>query len=66
LGRPKDEGKSKLNVDRLEIKGLLTNGAMQRFIAHCYKTAEANLHDWLKKQGLKKESGINTYLCATP
>jgi DNA invertase Pin-like site-specific DNA recombinase len=53
LGRPRGPGKSKLDPYRPEIAGLLTNGSTQRFIARRYKTTEANLHNWLKKQGLK-------------
>ena len=53
LGRPRGPGKSKLDPYRPEIEGLLTNGSTQRFIARRYKTTEANLHNWLKKQGLK-------------
>jgi len=53
LGRPRGPGKSKLDPYRPEIEGLLVNGSTQRFIARRYKTTEANLHNWLKKQGLK-------------
>jgi len=53
LGRPRGPGKSKLDPYRPEIAGLLANGSTQRFIARRYKTTEANLHNWLKKQGLK-------------
>jgi len=53
LGRPRGPRKSKLDPYRSEIAGLLANGSMQRFIARRYKTTEANLHNWLKKQGLK-------------
>jgi len=53
LGRPRGPGKSKLDPYRPEIEGLLANGSTQRFIARRYKTTEANLHSWLKKQGLK-------------
>nr|ART40540.1 L683 [uncultured bacterium] len=53
LGRPRGPGKSKLDPYRPEIEGLLANGSTQRFIARRYKTTEANLHNWLKKQGLK-------------
>jgi DNA invertase Pin-like site-specific DNA recombinase len=53
LGRPKGPGKSKLDAHRPEIEGLLANGATQRFVARRYKTTEANLHNWLKKHGLK-------------
>lgn len=57
LGRPKGVGKSKLDAYRPEIEGLLANGATQRFIAKRYKTTEANLHNWLKKHGLKQSKG---------
>ncbi len=53
LGRPRGPGKSKLDPYRPEIAGLLANGSTQRFIARRYTTTEANLHNWLKKQGLK-------------
>lgn len=53
LGRPKGPGKSKLDVYRPEIEGLLANGSTQKFIAKRYHTTEANLHNWLKKNGLK-------------
>lgn len=53
LGRPKGPGKSKLDTYRPEIESLLANGATQKFIAHRYKTTEANLHNWIKKHGLK-------------
>ena len=45
LGRPKGPGKSKLDVFRPEIEGLLANGSTQKFIAGRYKTTEANLHN---------------------
>jgi DNA invertase Pin-like site-specific DNA recombinase len=54
LGRPCGPGKSKLDPYRPEIEGLLTNGATQRFIARRYKTTEANLHNWLKKNTVSK------------
>ena len=44
LGRPPGPGKSKLDLYRPEIEGLLANRATQRFIAERYKTTEANLH----------------------
>lgn len=53
LGRPKGPGKSKLDAFRPEIEGLLANGTTQKFIAQRYHTTEANLHNWLKKHGLK-------------
>ena len=54
LGRPKGPGKSKLDAFRPEIEGLLANGSTQKFIARRYHTTEANLHNWLKKRGLKE------------
>lgn len=53
LGRPKGPGKSKLDAFRPEIESLLANGTTQKFIANRYRTTEANLHNWLKKHGLK-------------
>jgi len=53
LGRPKGPGKSKLDTFRPEIESLLANGSTQRFIAQRYHTTEANLHNWLKKHGMK-------------
>ncbi len=53
LGRPKGPGKSKLDAFRPEIEGLLANGATQKFIAQRYHTTAANLHNWLRKNGLK-------------
>ena len=60
LGKPKGPGKNKLDQYRPEIEGLLANGATQRFIARRYKTTEANLHNWLKKHGLKKTREAGT------
>src|SRR6202051_4176386 len=53
LGRPPGPGKSKLDPYRPEIEGLLAHGATQKFVACRYHTTEANLHNWLKKHGLK-------------
>jgi len=52
LGRPKGKGKSKLDMFKPEIESLLANGSTQKFVAHRYKTTEANLHNWLKKHNL--------------
>jgi transcriptional regulator len=41
-------------ADKLEIETLLANGNSQRFIAHRYKTTEANLTNLLKKKSLKR------------
>jgi len=53
FGRPTGLGKSKRDPYRPEIESLLANGSTQKFIARRYQTTEANLHDWLKKCGLK-------------
>jgi DNA invertase Pin-like site-specific DNA recombinase len=55
LGRPKGPGKSKLDQYRPEIEALLKNGSTQRFIAKRYGSTEANLANWIKRHGLKKE-----------
>ena len=52
LGRPKGKGKSKLDAFKPEIESLLANGSTQKFVAHRYKTTEANLHNWLKRNNL--------------
>jgi DNA invertase Pin-like site-specific DNA recombinase len=57
LGRPKGPGKSKLDPYRPEIESLLANGSTQKFIARRYHTTQANLHNWLKKHGLKPPRG---------
>lgn len=57
LGRPKGPGKSKLDPYRPEIESLLANGSTQKFIAQRYHTTQANLHNWLKKHGLKPPKG---------
>ena len=36
----------------------LENGSTQRFIAQRYHTTEANLHHWLKKQGIKTAKAL--------
>ena len=54
LGRPKGTGKSKLDKFRPEIESLMANGSTQKFIANRYGTTEANLSNWIKKHGLKK------------
>jgi transposase-like protein len=59
LSRPKGLGKSKLDKFRLEIEALLANGSTQKFIANRYDTTSANLHNWIKKHGIKKENPVN-------
>ncbi len=54
LGRPKGPGKSKLDKFRPEIEALMQNGSTQKFIANRYGTMEANLHNWLKKNDIKR------------
>ena len=55
LGRPKGPGKSKLDKFKPEIEALLKNGSTQKFVANRYNTTEANLHNWMKKNNLKRE-----------
>ena len=57
LGRPRGVGKSKLDVYKPEIEALLNNGSTKKFIAKRYDTTQANLHHWLKQQGLAKTKG---------
>jgi DNA invertase Pin-like site-specific DNA recombinase len=57
LGRPRGPGKSKLDSYQPEITALLANGATQKFIAKRYGTTAGNLHNWLKKRGLKPVKG---------
>jgi DNA invertase Pin-like site-specific DNA recombinase len=54
LGRPRGPGKSKLDKFRPEIVALLANGATQQFIAKRYGTTAANLHQWLKRRGIRR------------
>ena len=54
LGRPKGTGTSKLDKFKPKIESLLANGSTQKFIANRYNTTEANLHNWMKKNGVKK------------
>src|ERR1700676_3101741 len=53
LGRPPGPGRRNLDPYRPEIEGLLANGSTQKFVAGRYHTTEANLHNWLKKRGLR-------------
>jgi DNA invertase Pin-like site-specific DNA recombinase len=52
LGRPKGAGKSKLDAHREEIVALLRNGSTKAFVAERYKTTEANLYNWIRKNSL--------------
>lgn len=56
LGRPIGLGKSKLDQYLPGIEALLKNGSTQKFIAKRHKTTEANLHNWLKKNGLRRNT----------
>ena len=49
LGRPKGPGKSKLDIHREEIEGLLKMGLSKTRIAGKYDTTPANLFNWMKK-----------------
>jgi DNA invertase Pin-like site-specific DNA recombinase len=62
LGRPRGPGKSRLDPNREEIVALLRNGSTKTFIAKRYKTTPANLHNWLKKNGVipKVSSEVQT------
>lgn len=53
LGRPIGPGKSKLDLFKIEIEALLSNGSTQKFIAKRYKTTPANLSNWIKKNKIK-------------
>lgn len=50
LGRPKGQGKSKLDEFRPEIEALLKNGSSKTFIAKRYKIALSGLHYWIKER----------------
>ena len=56
LGRPCGVGKSKLDKYRVEIESLLANGSSQRFISARYGCTEANLHHWMRKHNVQKNS----------
>ena len=54
LGRPRGPGKSRLDPFRPEIEALLQNGSTKKFIAKRYGSSEANLLNWIKKNGIDK------------
>ena len=54
LGRPKGQGKSRLDQFRPEIEALLQNGTTKTFIAKRYKVVLSNLHYWIKQRGVKQ------------
>jgi transcriptional regulator with GAF, ATPase, and Fis domain len=44
-----------LQAQRFQVgEALLANGSTQKFIAQRYHTTEANLHNWMKKHGIRK------------
>lgn len=53
LGRPKGQGKSRLDEFRPEIEALLKNGSSKTFIAKRYKIALSALHYWIKERKVK-------------
>ena len=55
LGRPRGPGKSKLDPFQPEIEALFANGSARKFIARRYGTTEGNVHNCLKKRGLKRD-----------
>lgn len=54
LGRPVGPGKSRLDKHKMKIEELLENGSTQKSIAIKFRTTEANLHNWLKKNRILK------------
>jgi DNA invertase Pin-like site-specific DNA recombinase len=54
LGRPRESGKSKLDIYRVEIEALLQNGSTQSFIANRYGVTEATLGNWISKNKIVK------------
>jgi DNA invertase Pin-like site-specific DNA recombinase len=55
LGRPRGPGKSRLDPNRPEIVALMANGSTKAFIARRYGVTPANLHNWLKKNGINQQ-----------
>lgn len=54
LGRPTGPGRSKLDKHKAKIEELLANGSTQKFIAKKFRTTDANLHNWLKKNDIMR------------
>lgn len=48
LGRPKGQGKSKLDQHKEEIIALLKNGSTKTYVAKKYETSLPNLYNWIK------------------
>lgn len=40
---------------RATLNEIAKTDSTQKFIAGCYNTTEANLHNWLKKNSLKRQ-----------
>jgi DNA invertase Pin-like site-specific DNA recombinase len=55
LGRPKGPGKSKLDKHQEEIVALLQNGSTKAYVSRKYRTTQANLYNWLKKNEIRIE-----------
>ena len=53
LGRPIGSGKSKLDIHKEEIEGLLLMGVTKTRIAEKYNTNIQNLRHWMSKNGIK-------------
>ena len=54
LGRPTGPGKSKLDPYRKENVALLYQGSAQKHISKKYKVNEATMHNWMKKNKVKR------------
>jgi len=55
LGRPRGPGKSKLDANEQEIRGLLALGVPQSKIAAKYQTTSRNLWNWMRKRSISKD-----------
>ncbi len=54
LGRPRGPGKSKLDQHRPEIESLLKTGSTLKYIVKRYGSSEANLINWIRKNGVDR------------
>ena len=54
LGRPIGPGKSKLDPYKEEIIALLSQGSTQKYISKKYNITEATIHNWMKKNKIKR------------
>ena len=59
LGRPRGNGRSKLDGYLPEIEALLKNGSTQKFIARRYGTTESNLSRWMHKRLLGRNKTVH-------